>query len=209
FFLGIVAGSTLLISVNIDHMYGNALETFRYAFFQVCSIISTTGFATTDWLYWPVFCQMIFILLMFCGACAGSTGGGMKCSRILVILRTIRREIHRIIHPRAVETIKIDGKVMEEKTIHSILTFGCCYILVILLGTLVVVYEGFSFGESFTAALTCVSNVGPGLGVFGPAGNFALLSGFSKVFLSFCMIIGRLEIFPILVLLSPSAWHRS
>lgn len=209
FFLGIVAGSTLLISVNIDHMYGNALETFRYAFFQVCSIISTTGFATTDWLYWPVFCQMIFILLMFCGACAGSTGGGMKCSRILVILRTIRREIHRIIHPRAVETIKIDGKVMEEKTIHSILTFGCCYILVILLGTLVVVYEGFSFGESFTAALTCVSNVGPGLGVFGPAGNFASLSGFSKVFLSFCMIIGRLEIFPILVLLSPSAWHRS
>ena len=209
FFLAIVAGSTLLISVSIRHLYSSGLETFRYAFFQVCSIISTTGFATTDWLNWPQITHMIFILLMFCGACAGSTGGGMKCSRILVIFRTIRREIHHIIHPRAVEVIKLDGKVVEEKTVHSILTFACCYIVIILAGAMVVSLDGFAFSESFSAALTCVSNIGPGLGVFGPAGNFSTLSGLSKGVLSFCMIIGRLEIFPILVLLSPSAWKHN
>ena len=132
----------------------------------------------------------------------------MKCSRILVILRTIRREIHHIIHPRSVEVIKLDGKVVEEKTIHSILTFACCYFIIILGGAVVVSLDGFAFGESFSVALACVSNIGPGLGVFGPAGNFSTLSDFSKLFLSFCMIIGRLEIFPILVLLSPSAWKK-
>jgi len=209
FFIFVVAAATAIVCLNIRPLYADWTETFRYAFFQVCSIISTTGFATTDWLYWPQICQMIFIMLMFCGACAGSTGGGMKCSRILVIFRTIRREIHHIIHPRSVEVIKLDGKVVEEKTINSILTFACCYVIIILAGALVVCLDGFGFSESFTAALTCVSNIGPGLGVFGPAGNFATLSGFSKGFLSFCMIIGRLEIFPILVLLSPSAWHRA
>ena len=208
FFLFVVAAATFIVTINIHHIYPDYKEAFRYAFFQVCSIISTTGFATADWLYWPQICQMVFILLMFCGACAGSTGGGMKCSRILVILRTIRREIHHIIHPRSVEVIKLDGKVVEEKTIHSILTFACCYFIIILGGAVVVSLDGFAFGESFSVALTCVSNIGPGLGVFGPAGNFSTLSDFSKLFLSFCMIIGRLEIFPILVLLSPSAWKK-
>lgn len=208
FFITVVAVATLIITLNIRHIYPDYTQSFRYAFFQVCSIISTTGFATTDWLYWPQICQMVLILLMFCGACAGSTGGGMKCSRILVILRTIKREIHHIIHPRSVEVIKLDGKVVEEKTINSILTFACCYIIIILAGAVVVSLDGFGFSESFSVALTCVSNIGPGLGVFGPAGNFSTLSNFSKGFLSFCMIIGRLEIFPILVLLSPSAWTR-
>lgn len=209
FFLAIVAIATFIVTININHIYPDLKEAFRYAFFQVCSIISTTGFATADWLYWPQICQMIFILLMFCGACAGSTGGGMKCSRILVVFRVIRREIHHIIHPRAVQVVKLDGKVVEEKTIHSILTFIGAYFIIIMAGAVVVSLDGFGFSECFTVSLTCVSNIGPGLGVFGPAGNFSSLSGFSKGFLSFCMIIGRLEIFPILVLLSPSSWHRS
>lgn len=209
FFLAIVALATFIVTININHIYPDFKEAFRYAFFQVCSIISTTGFATTDWLYWPQICQMIFILLMFCGACAGSTGGGMKCSRILVVFRVIRREIHHIIHPRSVQVVKLDGKVVEEKTIHSILTFIGAYFIIIMAGAVVVSLDGFGFSECFTVSLTCVSNIGPGLGVFGPAGNFSSLSGFSKGFLSFCMIIGRLEIFPILVLLSPSSWHRS
>ena len=209
FFIGVVVFSTVIVSFSLLKIYPSALEAFRYAFFQVCSIISTTGFSTADWLYWPYICQMCFILLMFCGACASSTGGGMKCSRILVIFKAVKREIHYIIHPRSVEVIKLDGKPVDEKHIHSILTFGCFYLLIVLAGAVVVSLDGFEFSESFTAALTCVSNVGPGLGTFGPAGNFSALSGFSKIVLSFLMIVGRLEIFPILVLLSPSAWRRA
>ena len=209
FFLVIVVAATALICVDIRHLYPDWIQTFRFAFFHVCSIISTTGFSTTDWLFWPYFAQMVLIILMFCGACAGSTGGGMKCSRILIMFRVIRREIHSIIHPRSVEVVKLDGKVVEEKTVRSILTFIGCYIMIILVVTLVVTLDNLSFGESFSAALTCVSNVGPGIGIVGPAGNFSSLSSLSKLVLSFTMIVGRLEIFPILLLFSPSAWHRS
>ena len=209
FFFLIVAVSTGAIMLNIRHLYPDWIQTFRYAFFQVTSIISTTGFSTTDWLFWPQFSHMIFITLMFCGACAGSTGGGIKCSRILVMFRAVRREIQHIIHPRSVDVVKLDGKIVEEKTIHSILTFVGCYCMIVLAGALVVSLDGFSFSECFASSLSCVSNVGPALGAFGPAGNYAPFSQFSKMFLSLCMIIGRLEIFPILVLLSPSAWRRT
>ncbi len=209
FFLLVVAGSTALVCVNIYHLYGNLVETFRYAFFQVCSIISTTGFSTTDWgTHWPQFSQLIFILLMFCGACAGSTGGGIKCSRILILLRSIRRELHHITHPRSVEVVTLDDKVVEEDTIHSVLGFIGCYVLVILTAALVISLDGFSYTVSFTAALTCISNVGPGLEIIGPAGNFSMFSSLSKLVMSLCMIIGRLEIFPILILFTPSAWRR-
>lgn len=209
FFIITLAVATVLICVDIRYLYPDFKQTFRYAFFHVCSIISTTGYSTTDWLYWPYFAQMILVLLMFCGACAGSTGGGMKCSRILVLFRTIRREIHHIIHPRSVEVIKLDGKVVEEKTIHSIIVFIGCYILIILGAATLITLDNVPFAESFSAALTSMSNVGPGLGTFGPAGNFSSLSAFSKCVMSVTMIIGRLEIIPILILFSPSAWHRS
>ena len=209
FFLIAVAGATVLISINIYPIYSNLLETFRYAFFQVCSIISTTGFSTTDWSFWPNFSHAVLVLLMFCGACAGSTGGGMKCSRVLILFRSIRREIHRIIHPRSVEVIKLDGKVADEDTVRSVLIFIGCYLLVILSAALVISLDGFSFTVSFTSALTCVSNVGPGLEAVGPAGNFFAFSHLSKLVMSLCMIIGRLEIFPVLVLFSRSTWRRA
>lgn len=208
FFLATVALATLLLCVNIRHLYPSLLETFRYAFFQVCSIISTTGFATTDWFYWPQFSHFVLVLLMFCGACAGSTGGGMKCSRVLLLFKCIRRELHQIAHPRSVQVVKLDGKTAEESTLRSVLIFVGCYLMVILFAGLVISLDGFSFSVSFSSALTCVSNVGPGLEAVGPAGNFAAFSPLSKLVMSFCMVTGRLEIFPILVLFSRQAWRR-
>ena len=146
---------------------------------------------------------------MFCGACAGSTGGGIKCSRILILLRSIRRECHRIVHPRSVEVVKLDGKVVEEDTIHSIAVFVGCYLLIILTAGLIISLDNFSFDVSFASALTCVSNVGPALGIAGPVGNFSAFSHLSKCVMSLCMIVGRLEIIPVLVLFSPATWRRT
>ena len=209
FFLGIVAISTFGIMLNIHHLFPDWIQTFRYAFFQVMCIISTAGFANTDWLFWPLFSQIILIILMFCGACAGSTGGGMKCSRILILLKVIRREIHSIVHPRSIEVVKIDGNVVEEKTIRSVMIFIGCYFIFILGTTLVISLDSLTFSEAFTASLTCMSNVGPGLGMIGPAGNYSALSSATKLFLSFAMVVGRLEIFPILILFSPAAWKQA
>lgn len=145
---------------------------------------------------------------MFCGACAGSTGGGIKCSRVLMLLRAIRREIHQIAHPRSVEVVKLDGKVAEESTVHSVLVFVGCYGLILLGAALVVSLDKMPFDVSFSAALTCLSNVGPGLAAIGPTGNFSGFSDLSKLALSLCMIVGRLEIFPILVMFSARTWRR-
>jgi len=209
FFLSIVGLATLLIGINIYPAYDSIVQAFRYAFFQVTSIISTTGFSTTDWLYWPHFSQLILVLLMFCGACAGSTGGGMKCSRVLILLRCIRHEIHRIIHPRSVEVVTLDGEVVEKETLHSILTFVGCYLLIILGAGLIISLDNNPFEVSFASALTAISNVGPALGIAGPAGNFSSFSHLSKWVMSITMIIGRLEIFPILVLFSRYTWQRT
>lgn len=209
FFLLLAVGATVLISINVFPIYNSAWESFRYGFFQVTSIISTTGFTTADYMTWPVFSQIVIFLLLLCGACAGSTGGGIKCARILLNLKSIFREIRQIIHPRSVSVIKLDGKVVPENTLNSITIFTCCYFIISLLATLVVSLDNFSFSTSFSAALTCMSNVGPGLDAIGPSGNFAAFSALSKVVLSACMVIGRLEIFPILVLFSRRAWRRT
>ena len=208
FFLGVVAAATVVITLDLLPMYQNALESLRYALFQVASIISTTGFATADFVLWPQLSQLVLVLLMFCGACAGSTGGGVKCSRVLMLLRTIRREIHQITHPRSVEVVKLDGKVAEESTVHSVLVFVGCYSLILLGAALVVSLNEMPFDVSFSAALTCLSNVGPGLAAIGPTGNFSGFSDLSKLALSLCMIVGRLEIFPILVMFSARTWRR-
>ena len=209
FFLIVVALATVGIAVDILPQYGSILQSLRYSFFQVASIISTTGFATADYVLWPHLSQYILILLMFCGACAGSTGGGVKCSRMLVLLRTIRREIHQIVHPRSVEVVRLEGKVVDEDTLRTILAFVGCYVLVLLGAGLVVSLDDVSFDVSFSAALTCLSNVGPGLAEIGPVGSFANFSPLSKMVLSVTMIAGRLELFPILILFSPRTWSRS
>ncbi len=208
FFLAVVFGATAVLTVANLGVYTGFWESLRYTVFQVASNISTTGFGTTDFVLWPQFSQMIIVLLMFCGACAGSTGGGMKCSRVLLLFRAIRRELHRITHPRSVEVVKLDGKLVSESTLHTLLVFLGAYVMMVFAAALIISLDGCSFTVSFSAALTCVSNVGPGLEMIGPTGNFAAFSPLAKGVMSLCMIIGRLEIFPILVLFSPSTWQR-
>ena len=209
FFLVVVAVSTALIAVNIHDTVGTAGESVRHAAFQVASIISTTGFASTDFNLWPEFSRMVLVLLMFIGACAGSTGGAIKCSRVLLLLRAIRREIRQIIHPRSVNVVKLDGRVVDEKDLRSTMIFFAAYMFITLAAILLVSVDNFSFGTTFTAVVTCIGNVGPGLEMVGPMGNFSAFSGFSKIVLSMCMILGRLEIIPVLVLFSGTAWKKS
>ncbi len=209
FFLCVVFISIVLISLNTSHLYSSLRDCIRTSAFQVVSIISTTGFTTANFDLWPAFSKMIIVLLMFIGACAGSTGGGMKCARILVLVKSVRREIRTIIHPRSVTVVKLDGKPVKEDTVRSIFAFFFTYMLIIIVAAVIVGLDNFSFGTTLSAVITCVSNVGPGLEAVGPVGNFAGLSVVSKLTLSSCMIIGRLEIFPLLVLFSRSAWKRS
>ena len=210
FFLAVVALATVLIAWDLDPVYHQgALESLRYAFFHVTSVISTSGFFTEDYALWPQFSQMVLVLLMFCGSCSSSTGGGIKCARVLILLRALRREVRRIAHPRQVEVIKMDGKVIDSSTVRMVLVFLGCYTVLLLAGGLIISLDGCSFSVSFSAALSSLSNVGPGLDQVGPTSNFAMLSARSKLVMSLCMVIGRLEIFPVLVLFSRAAWRRT
>ena len=210
FFLLIVAGSIVLITLNIVPQYGGfTWKSLRDAAFQVASIISTTGYATANFDLWPEFSRFLIFVLMLVGACAGSTGGGMKCSRVLVLFKSIRREIRQIIHPRSVNLVRLDGQTLEEGTVRSICVFCGAYVMVTLMASLIVGLDNFTFGTTITAVVSCVSNIGPGLEMVGPMGNFSAFSDLSKLVLSLCMVIGRLEIFPILVLFSKNAWKRS
>ena len=209
FFLAVVFASIVLISVNISSLYDTVGEAVRHAAFQVSTIISTTGYASTDFDQWPEFSRVLLVLLMFIGACAGSTGGAIKCSRVLILLRCIRREVRQVIHPRAVNVVKLDGHVLEESSLRSVHIFFSAYMLITLGATLLVSVDNFSFGTSFTAVVACIGNIGPGLEMVGPMGNYAAFSLFSKTVLSLCMIVGRLEIIPIFVLFSGNAWKRS
>lgn len=209
FFLIVVFASIVLITFNIWNLYPTVDESIRHAAFQVGSIISTTGFASTDFNQWPEFSRVLLVLLMFVGACAGSTGGAIKCSRVLLLGRCIRREIKQVIHPRVVNVVKLDGRVVDEPALRSVHIFFAAYIFITLGATLLVSVDNNSFGTTFTAVVSCIGNIGPGLELVGPMGNYAFFSPFSKLLLSLCMIIGRLEILPILVLFSGNAWKRS
>ena len=211
FFLGVVAVSILLISVNLPTFQGGMSlgDTVRHAAFQVASIISTTGYSSIDFDLWPEFSRFLLVILMFIGACAGSTGGGLKCSRVLLMFKGLKREIHQVIHPRSVNVVKLDGRVVEESALRSVLLFLAAYLLILFTAGLVVALDDFSFGTTFTSVVSCLSNVGPGLETVGPMGNYSAFSILSKVALSLCMIIGRLEIVPIMVLFSKNAWKRS
>ena len=209
FFLIVVFVAIVLISVNIAPTFDRTGDAVRAAAFQVASIISTAGFSTVDFNLWPEFSKMVLIILMFIGACAGSTGGGMKCSRILILFRSAVREIRSIVHPRSVSVVRLDGEPLQERTIQTTQAFCFIYFCILFLSALIVGLDDFSFGTTLTACITCVSNVGPGLEAVGPMGNFADFSNLSKVVLSFTMILGRLEMFPILVLFSRKAWKKS
>ena len=208
-YLGIIASSVLVITINIYSLYGNVMTSIRYASFQVASIITTTGYATADFAQWPYLSQMILLLLMILGACAGSTGGGIKTARVVILVKSVRREMKRLVHPRSVSVVRMEGKVVEEETVQGVHTYLLFYTAILFVSVLLIALNGFDVTTTVSSVLACLNNVGPGLGeVVGPTGNFSMLSYFSKVVLSLDMLIGRLEIFPILLLVIPSLWKK-
>ena len=207
-FLFIVLLSTALITVNTARYFSGFEENLRAAAFQVASIISTTGFCTVDFDLWPQFSRVILVLLMFVGACAGSTGGGAKVVRVLVMFKTARRSIYKVLHPNSVSLIHMDGEVLDEETTASVNTYMALYFLLFAGAFLLVSADGQSFEATFTAVAACLNNIGPGLGAVGPTANFNCLSLFSKVVLSLSMLVGRLEIYPMLALFFPDMRRR-
>lgn len=208
-YLGIVAFATVTIALNIQQLYESFGQSLRYSFFQVASIITTTGYATTDFNLWPQYSKTVLVVLMFIGACAGSTGGGIKVSRFMILFKAAKSEVKHLLRPHSYNTVKINGETVEKSTLRSTLVFFFVYIIIILISILFVSLENFDTETTVTSVIACVSNIGPGLSLVGPSGNFASFSAFSKLVLSACMLFGRLEIFPLLMLFSPYTWRRS
>lgn len=207
-YVGVVTATTLLLCVNLWAQAGVGFhDSITDAAFQTVTIITTTGFATVDFSLWPTFCRMALVMLMFTGACAGSTSGGIKISRVAILCKSLKRELKRLAHPHHVSVLKVDGQAVEERVVSSAGAFIAAYLLVLLAGALVVSWDNYGFQESFAASLTCISNVGPGLGILGPMENFSILSPLSKLVLSLEMLMGRLELMPLLALFLGSTWR--
>ena len=204
----IVLAAIILITVNIRSLYPTLEESIRHAAFTVSTIITTTGYATTDFDLWPAFSKGIVMFLMVVGACAGSTGGGLKVARLLILLKSLRRNITKVLNPRKVRMVRNNGEVMNEAIIENTNAYLAAYVLIIIFSYILISLDNFSIGTNFSAVLACFNNIGPGLEAVGPTCNFSAFSGFSKLVLSMDMLAGRLEIFPILLLFSRSTWKR-
>ena len=208
-YLGIVFGSIALIVLNLRGFYDTLGETVRHAAFTVSTIITTTGFATTDFDLWPAFSKAIIMLLMVIGACAGSTGGGLKVARFMLLLKSLKRNIGQVLKPRKVQVVRNNGAVVNEKILDNANAYLAAYVVIMFLSFLVISLDDFSVGTNFTAVLACFNNIGPGLEQVGPTCNYSAYSTLSKLVLCFDMLAGRLEIFPILVLFSRDTWRRA
>lgn len=207
-YLLVISIATLLIAVNIRGEYPNFLQSIRYSLFQVASIITTTGFATTDFNYWPMFSKCILIILMIIGACASSTGGGIKVCRGLVVLKTIKQSIKQMVHPKSVSIIRINGKKMSQETLKNVYSYLMAYAVISIGSILLIAIDNKDMESTVSAVMATMNNIGPGLGEVGPMGNFADFSVMSKLILSFDMLVGRLEIFPFLILFTAFAWGK-
>ncbi|WP_426350891.1 TrkH family potassium uptake protein [Alloiococcus sp. CFN-8] len=209
FYSGVVIGSIIFIAINLTgSIYSSFFEALRHSSFQVSSIITTTGYATTDFNLWPDFSRTILLLLMFVGGCAGSTAGSIKSIRILLLFKAAKREVQKVLHPRAVYPVRVSGKVVEDKVVTGITVFFSVYIIIFVIGLLLISIEGKDMVTNFSAVATTLGNVGPGLNIVGPMGNFSSFTDFSKLLFSFLMLVGRLEIYPMLLLLLPSFWKK-
>ncbi len=209
-YLVIIFLATALISVNVTPQIGSTSEGIRAAYFQVTSISSTTGFSTVDFNQWPTVSRMILVVLMFIGACAGSTAGGLKVSRLVLLYKTIRREIRHLLHPRSVTSVRFEGKPVDSPTLISIGTYFALYIALFAMFWFIVSFQpGFDGVSNFTAVAACYNNIGPGLNLVGPAASYAAYGPFFKLVLSVAMLFGRLEIYPMLISLSPSTWAKN
>lgn len=208
-YLGIVLAAATIITVNIMPIYNSLSQSIRLSVFQVASIITTTGYATADFNTWPVLSKGILLILMFFGACAGSTGGGFKISRVVLLLKAVKREFHRLIHPRSRTTIRFEGKNVDEGTISGVECYLALYVICFVSIFLILCFEkNFDIETNFSAAASCFNNIGPGLGSVGPVLNFADYSAVSKIVLSIAMLLGRLELFPLIITLAPSTWTK-
>ena len=194
--------------INAFSHFDGIASALKHSAFQVASIITTTGFSTTDFNMWPEFSKTIIVILMFIGASAGSTGGGIKVSRIIILLKTIKKEIKIAAHPKRVHKVALDGHPIEHETMRAANVYLISYAAIFIVTLLAISIDNFDFTTNFTAIATTINNVGPGLNAVGPAENFSLFSPLSKLILSFNMLVGRLEIFPMLVLLAPNSWKK-
>ena len=208
YYLGIVGVSIALITVNILPMYENFREALRLSAFQVASIVTTTGYATADFNLWPQFSKAILLLLMIVGACAGSTGGGLKVSRAVMLFKMVGREIRHLLHPRSVNSVRFEGKQVDGATLKGVSSYFAIYIICILAICLILSLEPFDLETNLSATLACFNNIGPGLAAVGPASNYAAYSPVSKLVLSLAMLLGRLEIYPLLLTLIPTTWIK-
>ena len=207
-YVGIILGSVILIVLNTRGLYGTLDETIRHAAFQVGSIITTTGYSTTDFDLWPSFSKTILLCLMVVGACAGSTGGGLKVARLLLLFKGLRRNIRQMLNPRKVELVRSNGQVVDEKVLDNTNAYLAAYVIILFGVFAIISLDGFSTGTNFSAVLCTFNNIGPGLEAVGPTCNFSAFSPLSKLVLSWAMLAGRLEIFPILVLFSKRTWKQ-
>lgn len=207
-YFGIVLVSIGIITANIMPIYNNFAESLRLSAFQVSSIITTTGYATADFNLWPGLSKGILLLLMFIGGCASSTAGGIKQARIIILIKMIRNEFNRMLHPRSVNAVKMEGKTVDSATLKNVSVYFALYMLCLFTVFFILCFEPFSFETNFSAAVACFNNVGPGFDAVGPVSNFAAYSDVSKITLSVAMLLGRLEMFPLLLTLSPSTWAK-
>lgn len=207
-YFGIIAVSIAALTWNIMGIYKNVGHAFRYASFQVASIITTTGFCTADYNLWPDLSKAIILMLMVIGACAGSTGGGIKVSRVLILVKSVRQRVYSMLHPKAVTVVKVNGKRVSDETMIGVFVYFSCYVMILIVSVLFVSIDNFGFDTSFSAVLTTLNNVGPGISGVGPIENFHAFSPLSKIVFCIDMLMGRLEIFPYMLLISPDLWRR-
>ncbi len=207
-YFGIIGVAAATILINIRHLYESFGKALLDSVFQVSSIITTTGFATADFDKWPEYSRAVLVALMFLGACAGSTGGGMKISRFIILAKSVKTELISIVRQREVRPVKIDGKTVDQTVLRGTNAYFVAYSLICVFSAIAVSFDGFDFETTTTAVISCLNNIGPGLGIVGPTGNYAAFSDFSKILLSLDMLIGRLEVFPILMLFAPSTWKK-
>ncbi len=206
-YLIIMAAATVLVMLGNHSVYTSVKENFRYAVFQVSSVMTSTGFATDDYSFWPEFPQMVLFILMFIGACAGSTGGGLKVQRIIIMFRSVKKFVRQTLSPKCVYILKGEDKTMDTATVHGVQTYFILYIGLMLSSLLLVSVDNQDFATSFSSVVTCINNIGPGLNKVGPAENFSFFSDFTKIVLSVDMLFGRLECLPVIIMLSPSVWR--
>jgi len=207
-YFGIVILAIVIIMLNIRHLYSGWGETLRHSAFQVSSIITTTGYTTADYELWPALSKGVLLFLMVIGACAGSTGGGLKIARVLLLCKSLRRNTRQLVNPNQVQVVRNNGKSVSETVVSNTQAYLAAYVIIIIVSYLLISLNGYSVGTNISAVLCCFNNIGPGMEAVGPTCNFGHMSDLSKLVLSADMLAGRLEIFPMLILLSRSTWKK-